>query len=295
MKKRLVLENRIPGVPDFLSQSVEESRTFYYKKSTPMEGVSIVCGGREFCSPHYSIDREHFPYLCLEWVAAGKGELLLGGRPYSLRPGSFFLYGPGIPHRIATDPRDRLVKYFIDFTGPGALALLKKNRLKVPECRLLPPGIGMLEIFDRLVETSSLSSPSNHRLLRLLLECLFVLASASYPDSGTLQGRAYQTYLRCRSYMEQNIRSLHRIENVAEACHLDPAYLTRVFRRFAGESPHRFLTSLKMNAAALQLVRREMLVKEVAGEFGFADPYHFSKTFKKVHGLSPEAYLRTKR
>jgi AraC family transcriptional regulator len=34
------------------------------------------------------------------------------------------------------------------------------------------------------------------------------------------------------------------------------------------------------------------LVKEAAQRVGFADPYHFSRAFKSVHGVAPRALLR---
>ncbi|MBQ1954958.1 MAG: AraC family transcriptional regulator, partial [Clostridia bacterium] len=34
----------------------------------------------------------------------------------------------------------------------------------------------------------------------------------------------------------------------------------------------------------------EMSIKEVAGNLGFYDEYHFSKQFKKITGLSPLKY-----
>jgi AraC-like DNA-binding protein len=47
-----------------------------------------------------------------------------------------------------------------------------------------------------------------------------------------------------------------------------------------------------MKSAALHLIRHNALIKETADYFGYADPYHFSKSFKRIHGLSPENYLR---
>jgi AraC-like DNA-binding protein len=35
-----------------------------------------------------------------------------------------------------------------------------------------------------------------------------------------------------------------------------------------------------------------MLVKQAAAEFGFADPFYFSRAFKSVLGLSPEKIRR---
>ena len=39
----------------------------------------------------------------------------------------------------------------------------------------------------------------------------------------------------------------------------------------------------------------ETLVKEAAERVGFADPYHFSRAFKAVHGVAPRALLHYRR
>jgi AraC-like DNA-binding protein len=292
MPRQAAFSERSQDKPVFLSKDVAEERVFYRAHPAAHEGIIVVCGGREHCTAGYVIDRRNFPYLCLEWVASGRGSLYLKGRRHPLGPGSFFVYGPGIPHRILTDPRDRMVKYFMDFKGPAAAGLLRRYGLAPPHFRTLPPGSGVLELFDRLIEAGNRQGGSSNRLCRLLLECLIVLATDTRPVPAGKEGQSYASYLRCRSFMEQHSRSIQGMAEVARHCHLDPAYLSRIFRRFSGESPLRFLNRLKMNAAALQLIRRNALVKEIAAECGYADPYHFSKAFKKVHGLSPLAYAR---
>lgn len=49
---------------------------------------------------------------------------------------------------------------------------------------------------------------------------------------------------------------------------------------------------LKMNVAAVRLHAPGTLVKQVAAELGFSDPFHFSRAFKSIFGLSPEAFRR---
>jgi hypothetical protein len=78
----------------------------------------------EHCRADYVIERHSFRYKSIEFVAQGHGELLLAGKRCALVPGLAFSYGPGIPHRIGTDPSAPMLKYFIDFTGTEADALL---------------------------------------------------------------------------------------------------------------------------------------------------------------------------
>jgi transcriptional regulator GlxA family with amidase domain len=45
-----------------------------------------------------------------------------------------------------------------------------------------------------------------------------------------------------------------------------------------------------MNHAAARLQQSDALVKQVAAECGFADPFHFSRVFTSVFGLSPASF-----
>jgi AraC-like DNA-binding protein len=66
----------------------------------------------------------------------------------------------------------------------------------------------------------------------------------------------------------------------------------RLFRRFQGTSPYQYLLRRKMNLAAEFLIDQGGLVKEAALKVGFADPFHFSRCFKTVHGVAPSELQR---
>jgi AraC-like DNA-binding protein len=65
-----------------------------------------------------------------------------------------------------------------------------------------------------------------------------------------------------------------------------------LFRRYDHQSPYQYLLRLRMNLAAEQLHQPGALVKQVAEQTGFDDPFHFSRAFKSVFGLSPDAFRR---
>ena len=45
-----------------------------------------------------------------------------------------------------------------------------------------------------------------------------------------------------------------------------------------------------MNHAAELLTHNNQMVKEVANQVGFDDPYYFSRTFKQFFGVSPKQF-----
>ena len=103
---------------------------------------------------------------------------------------------------------------------------------------------------------------------------------------------AFATYQQCRQHIEEHFQRLKTLQQIAQECHVDTAYLCRLFRRFDQQTPYQFLTRLKMNAAAGQLQQPGALVKKVASATGFANPFHFSRAFKSVFGRSPDAFRR---
>ena len=129
-------------------------------------------------------------------------------------------------------------------------------------------------------------------LCAALLEYLIVKLADSLVPWEAEQTPAFATYQRCRRHIAEQFDRLESLEQVARECHVDRAYLCRLFRRYGDETPYRFLTRLKMNLAAELLHEPGAMVKQVAAELGFDDPFHFSRTFKSIFGVSPQAFRR---
>lgn len=88
--------------------------------------------------------------------------------------------------------------------------------------------------------------------------------------------------------------NLGSLEQVAQECHADKAYLCHLFKRYTNETPLKMLTRLKMRwAADMMLAEPNKPIKRVADEAGYSDPYYFSRVFKRVFGISPEGYITT--
>jgi AraC-like DNA-binding protein len=69
----------------------------------------------------------------------------------------------------------------------------------------------------------------------------------------------------------------------------NPDYFRRAFRDRFGHTPQKFRELKRMEFAANRL-GMGLTVKTVAAELGYADPYFFSRMFKKYLGTSPSSY-----
>jgi AraC-like DNA-binding protein len=279
--------------PDFFSRQVRAAQRFYLDLAPPTSApLAVVCGGREHCATDYAIHRATFPYYSIEFVAQGKGRLILAGRSHDLLPGSVFSYGPDVPHDIATDPAAPLVKYFVDFAGSQAEAMLQRYGPAPGETGHVFLPAEVQGIFDHLIENGLRGTRFSPDLCVTFLQALTLKIAESLVPAGAAQTPAFITYQRCRRYIQDHYRRLRSLEEIARRCHVDPAYLCRIFRRYDHQTPYQFLTRLKMNHAAERLQDPGLLVKQVAAELGFQDPFHFSRVFKRVLGLSPDSFRR---
>ncbi len=269
------------------------ARRFYLDLAPPeQQPLAVVCGGFEHSTPDYVIDRASFPYYSIEFVAHGRGALVLAGQRTALLPGSVFAYGPEVPHHITTDPDDPLGKYFVDFAGRRGERLLRQGGL--------PPGASgrvfapreIQRIFDDLIQNGLRSTRLTDRVCAAVLEYLVLKIAESLSTWEAAQSPAYATYDRCRQYIQANYIHLSGLPEIARECHVAPAYLCRLFRRYDHQTPYQFLMRLKMSFAAERLQDPGILVKQVAMELGFEDPFHFSRAFKSVLGVSPQTFRR---
>lgn len=277
-----------PASPDFFSSDVAKARRFYFDlKPNRLRRLVVVCGGLEYCTPHYSIHRKTFPFHSIEYVAGGTGQVRLRGQTFALNPGTIFSYGPDVPHDIVGTPSQPLVKYFVDFSGKGASDLLNSCKLPRGQVAQVFPSNTLVMLFDELIQSGLRHRRENADLRLKLLECLALKISATIASPKDVETLAFATYLQCRRYIEQHFLNLRTLEQISMECHVDNAYLCRLFRRYDQQSPYQYLLRLKMNHAAERLQQPGVLIKQAAEEIGFSDPFHFSRVFRNILGVSP--------
>jgi AraC-like DNA-binding protein len=283
-----------PILPPYMSSQVADARRFYLSMAERgADAIRVVSGGWERCAADYSIVRTGFPYLTLEFVAAGAGTLRMGGRTHALCRGSVFAYGPRIGHAIATDADDRLSKYFVNLAGRRAPAMFEAAAVPPGAMRAVAAIDEVQAAYEQLLFAGRRGTETSSKMANLQAQILLLLVSEVRLPSPGRANAALHTFVRCRELAEESFLALDTAEDLAKACHVAPEYLSRLFVRFAGQPPYRFLMRLKMHHAAMLLEQHLLLVREAADAVRM-DPFQFSRAFKRVHGLSPIAFLHAR-
>ena len=293
MRATSELTGKKDAPPAFFSPQVAAARRFYLDLNPRQDrALAVVCGGCEHCAPDYSVHRASFPYYSIEFVARGRGTARLQGRRYPLQAGRLFSYGPRIRQDIVTDPSEPLVKYFVDFAGFQARELLRTCRLAPGRAVQVFAPNEVEAVFDELIRNGLKETGHSAAICAKLLEYLALKIAESLAPLEGVESQAFATYQKCRLHIQTHFQRLRTLDQISREGHVNAAYLCRLFRRYGHQSPYQYLLRLKMSLAAEQLHQPGALVKQVAEQTGFSDPFHFSRAFKSVFGLSPDAFRR---
>lgn len=95
------------------------------------------------------------------------------------------------------------------------------------------------------------------------------------------------------SYIRKNIDKNITLEELADVSGMSPRYFCRVFRNMTGRTPIDYVNYYRIETASQMLITTGESVTEIALNCGFNDMSYFSKTFKKLKGISPSKFRQT--
>ena len=138
----------------------------------------------------------------------------------------------------------------------------------------------ILSIRDELAYVEERDFLTSALLIRLFKQFL----NQYQPDEETTR----MNYLK--EWIRAHMSSSLSVNQIANCVHLNPDYLTRLFKKHTGMTTLQYLNHLKIEVASLLLVRTEMPIKKIADYAYFSDDKTFMRRFKTETGLTPSEY-----
>ena len=186
-----------------------------------------------------------------------------------------------------------MAKYFLCLTGARARARVRAAGLRVGGLVQLAMFTEVQRLWEDLIREGGHHRATAGRLCAALAEVLLLKIEELAGLSVSPGHAAEETFLRCKGAIEAQAAKLATLGDITRVVGIEASHLSRLFRRYQGLSPYQYLLHRKMALAAELLMDPTALVKEAAGAVGFADPYHFSRCFKKVHRVAPKEFQRS--
>lgn len=97
---------------------------------------------------------------------------------------------------------------------------------------------------------------------------------------------------KVQKYMNDHLHEEVSRDDIAHFVHLNPAYLSRLFKKETGLSLSEYMLKIRMDKAQKLLIESDRKISSVAEVIGYSHFSHFAKMFKRVTGISPQEYRK---
>ncbi|MEF2244215.1 response regulator transcription factor [Paenibacillus sp. IITD108] len=96
-----------------------------------------------------------------------------------------------------------------------------------------------------------------------------------------------------KQYVETHYRDV-TLEVLSQQVHMNPDYLSKYFKKHAGQLFSDYLTTVRMEAAARLLADIQLKIYEVSDMVGYSNSFNFTRAFKNYYGVTPGDYRNGK-
>ncbi|WP_433157208.1 AraC family transcriptional regulator [Kribbella sp. CA-247076] len=190
-----------------------------------------------------------------------------------------------VQRELAWTREDPLLGYLL-WTGPFSAQRrgMLTSRLEPPEFK---EGLEHLEELRQLRNQSL----SRHRgdvigWLSLYLSCL----ARVVVEQDDLGEQTHPAVLDAMRMMEADPARQWMLTDLANALHLAPGYLVRLFKSATGLPPIAYLNRHRVELAADQLLHTDLPIARIGESVGWPDQNYFARRFKSHYGLTATTY-----
>lgn len=227
-------------------------------------------------------------------------DVLLGDKVSEVSARSLIIIPPFCIHRLYHEKDKEYSRYILSVNSywfnkatcgssrlPDCFSENGRPRILSPtsnECKLLIEGFEELLAY----QSSTTSPQALGSFFRLLSLFDGLYGKEEYPPTLSDSMKRVNEIL---TYIQEHIHEKTGLSELSKTFHLNPDYLSRLFKKHMHIPPGRYIMLQKISAAEA-LLREGQSVPEVQELLGFSSYEYFFKCFKKETGLSPSMYRK---
>ena len=252
--------------------------------------------GDNLPSPAYTFHRERKKndtksIYVFEHVISGKGYIECGGRHYDVKAGDFYFLNRLYSHNYWSDKDDPYHKIWIN--AGGRLLDGVVNACGFTDGAVVVPDSDTLHYFEELHETLSDVNPENAaERIRISEGILCQMLLTARDELHRHQRAEVSTAERIKDFIDSGLSYDMTLDDIVRRFYPNKSYIISIFSGKYGYTPKQYILDRKMQAARTMLEEDYDTIAEIADTLHFSSSQHFSASFKKSTGVSPDAYRK---
>jgi AraC-like DNA-binding protein len=156
------------------------------------------------------------------------------------------------------------------------------------------PGIGRL--VDQFAEELRTPGILNLEAADCLARLVLIRLSRHLQRTVVVSHRLTPKVItRLRDYVDAHLREPILVADLANQAGQSPSHFAKSFTEQTGQSPHKFVMTLRIERAAELLARSDSSLADIAYECGFASQQHMCTVLRRCLGMTPSRFRAQKR
>ncbi|MDR0380871.1 MAG: AraC family transcriptional regulator [Oscillospiraceae bacterium] len=248
--------------------------------------------GKFWAKKEYYTRREDKDMYLLLYTLSGEGVLSYEGGTWALSRGTVALIDCRPYHDYHTAPgsEENWMFYWMHVDRKNCDYYYKS--LFADGFSLLVPGVDyeIKEVFETLIESYDDLHPDtlcfmSHHVSGLLTKLL------TYRDWRKAQDYEHRDIIEAAvAYIKEHFHRPIDVEDMAQRVGLSKYYFIKLFRERLHTTPYQYLLVHRINESKKLLISTDRKVLDIAFAVGFSDGGHFSRTFRRITGVTPCDY-----
>ncbi len=276
------------------------------KNALRLGSVNLKQIGELCCERGFRIEDHEQSVYEVTYVISGRGVSYVDGRRIDLREGDVLLNATGHIHALEATETDifRYAYMGFLFSGEGGDAVAALQRV-FDSCpwRLTHDSNGsMLLPFMRCIDELYAQTACSTLMVKNYCEQIVTMAARDFLDSRSVVPHTEQviradgaTVYAVIRYIEENIYSMGTIRDMAGELGYSATYLSHLFKERTGTTLQSYIHYKRIECATQLLHCGGLTISQVASRLGYESVQAFSKSFRRIMGVSPTQYLQAEK
>lgn len=275
------------------NQTDESNSIFFHTPGRHADAFpyKILVAGRTHFGHRDGLVTRRFHHHTLICTLSGQGLIETGGSRAAAGPRTIAWLDTSMSYAHGCHPDADHWRYlWMSIEGHGLDAVFSFLRV-AGNPLFATQGEGVAAGFERAIQNLARRGQTTDAISSAVVAGLVetLVAERGEPDSSEDRG---ERVLRVMREVRADIARNWPIEELVAISNLSASQLHRQFKQKTGTTPMDWIRHERMNLAKRLLIAADIKIAAVALSCGYADPYHFSRDFRRIAGQSPSEFRR---
>lgn len=267
--------------------------------SNPPHLISVTKTDTDY-SRYSRILHKHNDRFEILFVRSGSGGYCIEQDCYDIQAGDFAICNSGILHDEVLEMNNDLSSFSMAIGGLQLENLPENHIIHTSVKPVFSSGefAPIIEsTFASLYELLSSGKPdveeTCHNLMMSILSLVLKIIHQNSSPCTSTASENLTLGVRIKKYIDEHYNENLSLQSVSDHFHINPYYLSHVFKKEIGYSPMQYVSRRRIGEAQSLLITTKKSITDISFLVGFGNPNHFNVKFNKYVGLSPRTFRKT--